>query len=62
MNIRSWYICLVVAAKMGVEGSNEWTVDYIVSLVIDIIIMETMTIFLKILLTPYIKTHIESGK
>jgi hypothetical protein len=22
----SWYICLTVAAKMGVDGSNAWTV------------------------------------
>ena len=32
------------------------------TLLLDILIMETITIFLKLLIVPYIKAHIHSGK
>ena len=62
MDCSSWYICLVIAALLGVAKSNAWTVAYIISLIINIVVMETMTIFIQILATPYIKTNIDSGK
>lgn len=52
----------MVAAKMGVDASNSWTTTYIVTLLIDMIIMESMTIVIQIVMTPYIKTHMQSGK
>lgn len=47
---------------MGVEDSNTWSATYIISLACDILIMETLTIFLKLVLGPYIKARIHSGK
>ena len=34
----------MVAAKMGVDASNSWTSTYIITLMIDMILMESMTI------------------
>ncbi|KAM3129959.1 hypothetical protein pb186bvf_017961 [Paramecium bursaria] len=56
-----WYICTTIAASVGVSKSNNWTLIFILSFLINNLIIEAIQIILKIIFSPFIDSFINKG-
>ncbi|KAM3139993.1 hypothetical protein pb186bvf_007793 [Paramecium bursaria] len=59
--IGCWYTCITISAGVGTNTSNLWTLTFTISFFTNVVIMEVLTISMKILFSPFLISLVQKG-